>query len=353
MSGGGEIPILIVGAGPAGIGVACALQDQGVRHFLIVERHEIGASFRRWPEETRFITPSFPARGYGVRDLNSVCDELDPGYLGDEHPTGEAYAAYLDSVASSRKLPLLGGVEVNGVEPCADGCYRVRTSAGDWRTSMLIWAGGEFQYPNRTPFPGAEHGVFSMALPSYDRLKGPAFLVIGGYESGVDVACHLVSRCARVRIVDANPWWEIASPDPSCALSPVSRSRLREALKTGRLECIEGRVVRMERGATEYRVLTFDGRELVSPTPPILATGFSGSLDVVRHLFDMDEHGRPMLSESDESIRAPGVFLTGPMVRRNGEPLCFIYKFRTRHAVIAETVAARVKGVNTHVRLCV
>ncbi|MYA20515.1 MAG: NAD(P)-binding protein, partial [Chloroflexi bacterium] len=49
--------VAIVGAGPAGLGCAVALKEFGVRDITILDRHEVGASFRRWPQEMRFITP--------------------------------------------------------------------------------------------------------------------------------------------------------------------------------------------------------------------------------------------------------------------------------------------------------
>lgn len=51
--------IVIVGAGAAGIGMGVTLVELGIRDFLILEQKEIGHSFKNWPQETRFITPSF------------------------------------------------------------------------------------------------------------------------------------------------------------------------------------------------------------------------------------------------------------------------------------------------------
>uniref|UniRef100_UPI001C2FF9A0 NAD(P)-binding domain-containing protein n=1 Tax=Pantoea sp. GbtcB22 TaxID=2824767 RepID=UPI001C2FF9A0 len=51
--------VIIVGAGPAGVGIAATLRQIGVQDVLIIDRYEIGASFIRWPAETRFIPPSF------------------------------------------------------------------------------------------------------------------------------------------------------------------------------------------------------------------------------------------------------------------------------------------------------
>ena len=41
----------------AGIGAAIALMHAGVEKFFVVDRETVGASFAKWPAETRFITP--------------------------------------------------------------------------------------------------------------------------------------------------------------------------------------------------------------------------------------------------------------------------------------------------------
>ncbi len=51
--------VVIVGASPAGVGMAALLRRSAIQDILVVDSHEVGASFMRWPEETRFITPSF------------------------------------------------------------------------------------------------------------------------------------------------------------------------------------------------------------------------------------------------------------------------------------------------------
>ena len=51
-------PVVIIGAGPAGIGTAALLSECAIP-ALVIERGRIGESMRRWPQETRFISPSF------------------------------------------------------------------------------------------------------------------------------------------------------------------------------------------------------------------------------------------------------------------------------------------------------
>ena len=70
--------VIIVGAGAAGIGVGIALAHAGVDNFLVIDRGSVGSSFASWPEETRFITPSFPSNSIGMLDLNSIAIGVSP-----------------------------------------------------------------------------------------------------------------------------------------------------------------------------------------------------------------------------------------------------------------------------------
>ena len=88
-----EFDVIIVGAGAAGVGVGIALLHAGVENFVIVDRKTVGASFAAWPDETKFITPSFPSNSIGMLDLNSIAIGISPAFsMRVEHPTGAEYA---------------------------------------------------------------------------------------------------------------------------------------------------------------------------------------------------------------------------------------------------------------------
>ena len=70
--------VIVVGAGPAGIGCSLALHRAGVQDVLLLEAKEVGASFRAWPREMRLITPSFHANPFFQTDLNSISPETSP-----------------------------------------------------------------------------------------------------------------------------------------------------------------------------------------------------------------------------------------------------------------------------------
>ncbi|ELY42807.1 thioredoxin reductase [Natronorubrum tibetense GA33] len=141
-------------------------------------------------------------------------------------------------------------------------------------------------------------------------------------------------------------------------LSPRTTERLESALEAGRpIDLVtDARVERIKQASPAesdidldsdgYAVVTEDGDRVRSSTPPILATGFVGGLSLVDDRFAFDDSGCPDLTDRGESTETPGLFLVGPQVAHNGQQFCFIYKFRQRFAVVAETVGDRL-GVDT------
>jgi thioredoxin reductase len=341
--------VVIVGAGAAGLGCAKVLGDLGIEH-VVLERYEVGASFARWPDGMRFITPSFTSNQFGMLDLNAIALNTSPAYsLRREHPTGALYAEFLKVFAEHFEVPVHCGVEVRELSPLPEGGFELSTSRGPVRAGFVIWAAGEFQYPRLCPFPGAELCLHNSLVRGWADLRGDSFLVIGGYESGIDAAVQLSRLKKRVTVLDRKLAIDPDSSDPSVTLSPYTAERLARAKASGRVEIVEGaEVVMVERRGRGWAVHVADGTVRLSRTRPILATGFEGSLSLIRHHFEWREDGFARLTAADESTRTPGLFVAGPMVRQENVIFCFIYKFRQRFAVIANVIAERL-GVDTGV----
>lgn len=336
------IDVLVVGAGASGVGVALMLTvcfGLHPRRVLLVERGDgVGATFRRWPCEMRFISPSFNQQGWtNSFDLNSVAYGTSPAYtLHSEHPTGEQYAQYLCAIAEAGKLRVRTRTEVTAVRPLAEGSgfevdvAPVAPDAGvasvppeTLRSRYVIWAAGEFQYPRTggTLFRGAEHCLHNSSVRSWAELPGDDFVIIGGYESGMDAASNLSLCNKRCSVVSSTACWRVATEDPSTELAPYTAHRLRTALASPtpprllapfRVLAVEpqdggGYLVQALRGPTvehkggQHREplpetkgpdeddAGADANEVTLRTPqaPMLCTGFEGSvrLGVSKNLF--------------------------------------------------------------------
>ena len=408
-----SVDVAIVGAGAAGIGAGVALSLLDLE-TVIIEREDIGASFRNWPDEMRFITPSCPSNSFGLTDLNAVTPQTSPAVTLDrEHPSGDEYADYLEAVADFHDLNVETGVEVTGIqrgdaavatnrdaavaavdggtaieansggEPAdesdvegdadgersghseqpSDSGFVLETNDGYVHSESVVWATGQFGSPKTDVGPGTDACIHTSEISSWtdhaSTRDTDEFLIIGGYESGIDAAVTLVEAGCRVRVLDRGEPWATRGPDPSEVLSPYTLERLESVADSDRLLVEGGAVVESVRrdddGCFEVRTRAADGYELdeddsstyTVPTRPILATGFEPTLGPAAAHFPRED-GVVQLTDRDESPTTPGLFLAGPDVTHNGVKFCFIYKFRARFPIIAETIGRRL-GVGTDV----
>ncbi|MEO0569581.1 MAG: NAD(P)/FAD-dependent oxidoreductase [Pseudomonadota bacterium] len=338
----GNVNVAIVGAGPAGLGVARVLRDLAIPDVWVLERGVIGQNFLLWPKETQLLTPSFPGNVFGVTDLNAISFDSSPGWaLKREHPTGRDYARYLDQAALSFDLNVHCSIDVQGLEPDGDQ-LTLHTNRGEIKANFVIWACGQFGKPSDGGLPGAQHARHYASVETWRDIPGDEAFVIGGYESGIDAAIGLTRAGKSVTVFDIDSPWDDSDKDPSRALSPFTHQRLRDAQRDGAIT-LEGKeeIVAIEKEADGIRLYGSNGRSWLSAHAPILATGFASGTSLVSEWFHYDDHGLPLLTLDDESTALPGLFLVGPEVCHNGYLFCFIYKFRQRFAVVANAIAGR------------
>ncbi len=334
-------PTIIVGAGPAGLGAALSLIRARQPSPLIIEAHTIGASFQKWPEEMRLITPSFNSNSFFQTDLNAIAPDTSPADLfRKQHLSGREYAQYLSTVAIYYNLNVAENEKVLHLYPQIDG-YKLHTSRRVIQAKTVIWAGGEYNHPATTPFPGAVLCKHSSLVQSWADFKGHEAIVVGGYESGIDAACQLALTGKKVTVLSRSEPWKDDSPDPSESLSPRTMERLVSTLRSPKTHLkLQGNsaVRSVTKEEDRYRINLQKGETIESSTPPILATGFKSALHPIRDFFEWVD-GVPQFTNDDGSTLHPGLFYCGSSLVQRGSKFCFIYKFRARFGVVASAVA--------------
>jgi putative flavoprotein involved in K+ transport len=348
--------IIIIGAGPAGIGMAIFLKKAGFEDVLILEKNDIGASFLSWPKETKFISPSFTSNFFGLPDLNAISPDTSPAHtIQKEHLNGKEYAEYLKKTANFFSLNIeknMNVLEISRSEKENLWNIKIENTKDkkniQKQTKYLIWAAGEFFYPDKSSFEGIENGIHYSKIKSYKDLKGDEFIVVGGYESGIDITQYLLNSSKKVTLIDIeNPLEKITS-DSSTSLSPYTRNKFFETFDNlkNKKDFVYYKNTFVEKIIKEkefYKIILKNKKELYSKSVPIICTGFEGSTHfLIKNFFDWNGN-RPKLSKNDESTLYKNLFLSGSHIVHENAVFCFIYKFRQRFAIIGETIAKREK----------
>ena len=335
--------VVIVGAGPAGLGCAAALKECGIENLAIIDRREVGASFDAWPAQMRMISPSFHSNPFAQPDLNAITPHTSPAdYIHSEHPTGPEYARYLRAIAEYYQVEVKTGIEITGVKK-SKGALVLEAASKPLQARHVIWTGGEFFFP-RQEIKGVEHCIHNSAISDWSEQEGVEHAIIGGFESGIDAAVHLARQGKSVHVLSRGEPWHQNSPDPSRALSPFTIDRLKDVLLNapGTIRFYKNAdIVEVTKTGDSYILVDEESEPFEVSTPPILATGFLGGMGPVSSWFE-DKNGRiAFTEEADESPSLPNLFYSGPLLQHRQSLFCFIYKFRARFGIIARTIAER------------
>ncbi|WP_070972131.1 NAD(P)/FAD-dependent oxidoreductase [Vibrio sonorensis] len=343
-----QTKVTIIGAGPSGLGCAALLKKMGIQEkdMIILDKNEVGSSFEAWPKQMKMITPSFPSNGYHQTDLNAITPDSSPAFsLGSEHPSGAQYASYLRNIAKLYELNVRENTVVTEIKPTPSNTFYVHTdNQTKIHTQFVIWAGGEYFFPNKNSFTGSELCIHNSDVYSWDEFEQDEYTVIGCYESGVDAAYHLAKRGKKVTILDEGNPDQGSTYDPSRVLSPFTASRLASLSDLGLVTLETGfKVDSISSTQDGYELISDSGNKHHSPTTPINCTGFITHLGPAQELFDTGEEGFPVLNMFDESTKYRNIFLSGPKLKHGDILLCFIYKFRGRFARPCSIIGAELE----------
>jgi putative flavoprotein involved in K+ transport len=183
-----RIPVVVIGAGQAGLAVSHLLTGAGVDHVVL----ERGRTAQRWDSHSwqslRLLTPNWLSRLPGHEYSGP-----DPtGFM-----TAAEVAGYLRTYAAG--APVVEGAEVVSVRDCDTG-YRVVTDADSWSARAVVVATGWCALP-RVPAVALDTRVEQLTPATYRNpaaLPDGGVLVVGASASGVQLADELVGAGRRV-----------------------------------------------------------------------------------------------------------------------------------------------------------
>ncbi|MGI8587688.1 MAG: flavin-containing monooxygenase [Chloroflexia bacterium] len=190
-------PVLIVGAGPAGLATAAMLQRAGIASRILEAGPGVGTSWLNYYDSLRLHTgrrisglPGYPLpRGYPV------------------FVARPAYLQYLRAYARRFNLAITPRQRVLRAERAGD-LWRLHTEHQVWEAPVLVAASGIASRPSTPQIPGMESfgGAMLHSSEYHDAapFSGKRVLVVGVGNSGSEIALDLSSGGADVALAIRN-----------------------------------------------------------------------------------------------------------------------------------------------------
>ncbi|MDA0159819.1 NAD(P)/FAD-dependent oxidoreductase [Solirubrobacter ginsenosidimutans] len=190
------MPVVVVGAGHAGLAVSHVLTERSVDH-VVLERGEVANTWKteRW-ESLRLLTPNWLTRLPG----GAAYDGEDP----DGFMAVPELIQFLDHYAEHVKAPVRTHTPVTSVARGSEGGYVVETDTETWAATAVVVASGAF---NQARVPAVAASVppeldqlTPLDYKRPDQLRPGRVLVVGASATGIQIADELLRAGREVTV---------------------------------------------------------------------------------------------------------------------------------------------------------
>lgn len=192
-----DTDIVIVGAGPAGLGAALEARHRRVR-YRVFEKSTLGGAIRTYPRQKIVMTAPLELPGVGKLKLRRT--------------SKEALVEMFEQVVRDTELDVTERAPVVAIRRVGAG-FEVETAQGTVTTPRIVLAIGRRGVPRKLGVPGQDlaHVVYALADPA--SLAHASVVVVGGGDSAVEVALALARARAQVTLVHRGSDFGRTKPD--------------------------------------------------------------------------------------------------------------------------------------------
>jgi cation diffusion facilitator CzcD-associated flavoprotein CzcO len=191
-------PVGIIGAGPAGLATAAALKSRGLDFEILDAGRGVGGIW----DIDRDETPMYESAHFISSKTLSAFDghSMPAGYP--DYPRHDQILAYVTSFAHRHGLEdhATFGVRVQAARAAEGGGWEVELSEGGPRRYRALCVATGANWEPALPrvegtFEGEAYHAFHYRSP--DELSGKRVLIVGGGNSGCDIACDAARVAER------------------------------------------------------------------------------------------------------------------------------------------------------------
>lgn len=201
------LPLLVVGAGPAGIGATLAATEKKLGVRTIDQASEIGGTVRTYARQKIIMTQPVHLPLYGKVRLHRT--------------SKEALIELWEDVVKRADLKLEFGTKLEGIQKEGD-VFVAKTSTGEIRARRVLLATGRRGTPRKLGAPGEDQGHVESRLDDPDKHAGKPCVVVGGGDAAVEAALALAEQPdTKVILVHRSKAFD--------RIRPANRARLENA----------------------------------------------------------------------------------------------------------------------------
>jgi thioredoxin reductase (NADPH) len=244
---GKRLDLLIVGAGPAGLG-ACLTAKSLNLNYLCIEQESIGGCVYKYPR--------------GKLVMTAPVDLPLEGKFHFRQTSKEALLGVWTEIMKKHELRIQMGERVEAVEKEDEG-FIVRTTKEAYRASIVLLAIGRRGTPRKLAVPGEDLPKVVYSLIDPEQYIGQEVLVVGGGDSALEAA-------ASIAEISGSPVTLSYRGEAFGRAKPKNRKRVAAAAETGKLKVLLSSKV--SQISDDLVILEQSGKQLKIPNKAVIVS---------------------------------------------------------------------------------
>ncbi len=168
-------PIVVVGAGPAGLSCTISLMELGYP-VILLDQSEPGGTILQYPRRKLVMVQPIEMPGYGE--------------MSNSEYSKEELLEIWDQIFKTHKPDFQSGHQLQGIKPDGNK-YKITTSGGEFVSEYIVLALGRRGTPRKLEVPGEDLSKVAYKLIDAGTYQNKHILVVGGGDSAVEAAVGL------------------------------------------------------------------------------------------------------------------------------------------------------------------
>lgn len=183
-SANGQVDVMIIGSGPAGLSAALSCVARGFSYAVIEKDELVSATIARWPKGKDCMAEPYDVRGVGLLPVwDCRKDEL---------------LAVWRTILDKNRIHVSTRETVEDVQRDSRGAFTIKTNKQVYSAQRVVLAIGTRGKPRKLGVTGEHLPKVTPTLTDPADHRGQRVLVVGGGDSAVEAAVALSETAQRV-----------------------------------------------------------------------------------------------------------------------------------------------------------